>query len=153
MKKLNLIFTVVLLASAAHAEQTVGSTAADNATKTLTAPCSDEQVTLYTTHTYNGYSIDDAQSRFDADKERIRDLAIQAGAKLKFTSENYSINPMNYDAPDERNLFNYSGNVNYEVSPASKGKDFFRKLSAAGINASLSYSKSNNCDEQQAQGE
>lgn len=147
MKKFAAVAVLALLATPAIAEED----RAEGETKTLYSDCAQEQVSIYTTHSYNGYSIEEGQSRFDADKKRVQDIASNVGAKLKLSSESYSISPMNYEAPNERNLFNFSGNLNYEVTPADKGKEFFRQLSSTGINSSLSYSKSDNCEQEKGE--
>lgn len=145
MKKLVMMATC-LFAFSAYAEEEKAESA------TLTnPPCQSETASVYTSHNYNGYSIADSESRFNNEKSRIQEVADKAGVKLKFTGENYSISPMNYEQPSERDLYNYSANLNYEITPADKAKEYFRQLSAANINASLSYTKNSNCE--QAQGE
>lgn len=145
MKNVAAIAMITMLASPAWAEE-----ARDDAPP---ANCKTEEVTVYTNHSSNGYTMDEAQLRFDNDKKKVASVAESTGVKLKITSENYSLSPFNYEGPNERGLFNYSANVNYLVTPASKGKEFFRKLSGAGVNASLNYNSNDSCNENEAQGE
>ena len=135
MKKLSLIMMAAMLAQPAFAEEDREE-----------AACKPEETaSVYTTHVFNNYTMDVAQQRFEADKKKIQELAGDQGVTLRLTSESYSANPANYDVSDRRDMFSVNSSLNFEVKPTAKGKDFFRALTNAGINASYSYSKTDNC--------
>lgn len=137
MKKLALLVSIALLAQPAFAEE-----------EAVDAPCKpEESASIYTSHTFNNYSMDEAQQRFEADKKKIQQLATDNGVTLRLSNESYSINPANYDMNDRRDLFNVGSNMNFEVKPTAKSKQFFRALTNAGINTSYSYNKTNNCNQ------
>lgn len=142
MKKLTLMTMVALLAQPALAEEE-RMVSQEN--------CKTEEVTIYTNHTYNGYTVEEGDQRLASDKKKIAEVANNAGVTLKLTSESSSISPFTYEGPNVRGLFNYAANLNYQVKPPVKGKEFFRQLSAAGVNVSLNYSSNDSCEE--AQGE